>query len=740
MLLIWLLLFGFVTKSFGRLFGIPYLFLDPEYIDKVDTISLIILGASFGAFSMSFQITNYILDSSRFSFLGTLRHPFGKFVINNSIIPLFFLIVYIISFYNFQVSSGFQETSLIVIEAIGFSLSYIGIHVLIYVYFSYTNKDIFKVVANTIDTSITKKQINKVNVMRQFKVNPFKKKNRVDSYFDLPFKFIHVDKTVVYDKEFISKVFDQNHLNAALIQIVGLISILFLGLFKDISYFQIPAAASAMILFSIFIMITGFLSYWLRGWAITGTILLLVFVNLFVKNQLFDTTYKAFGLNYETKPANYSLNRINALSSDENYLKDVDSTLLILKNWRAKFPVEKKPKMIFVCTSGGGQRAAVWVMRTLQVIDSSTHGRLFNNTSLITGASGGMVGASFFREYYLQKSQGKDVDIYSEDKFYNISKDVLNPVLFTFVVNDMFLRTQKFTFANNSYSKDRGYAFESQLNKNAGGCLWKKVTDYKSAEKSAQVPMLILSPTIINDGRKLIISAQNMSYMCTASLQTKKGLNNQRLKGIEFMRFYKEQGAQDLAFLSALRMSATFPYITPNVSLPSNPVMEIMDAGLADNFGFTDAVRFLYVFKDWIAENTSGVVFVSIRDSQKELEIEKTQGQSILQKAFTPIGSLYTSWDFLQDINNDNIIDYAKSWFKGDLDVVDFQYLPKPKYWQLIKDKNLDPEYIEKLQKSERASLSWHLTTREKESLKRTIFESNNQAALRKLKMILEEK
>ena len=55
-------------------------------------------------------------------------------------------------------------------------------------------------------------------------------------------------------------------------------------------------------------------------------------------------------------------------------------------------------------------------------------------------------------------------------------------------------------------------------------------------------------------------------------------------------------------------MSASFPYITPNVNLPSEPSLEIMDAGLADNFGVSDAVLFLYNFKDWISENTSGVI------------------------------------------------------------------------------------------------------------------------------------
>jgi len=495
-----------------------------------------------------------------------------------------------------------------------------------------------------------------------------------------------------------------------------------------------------MILFSFFIMITGFFSYWLRGWAITGVFLLLLILNYAVKNNYFDTTYKAHGLNYKNKPAEYSLNRIYSLTNIKNYLSDYESTLKILNNWRSKFPEGKKPKMVFLCVSGGGQRAAVWSFRTLQVLDTACKGRLFPQTILITGASGGMIGAALFREYYLRKQLGTlDVPLYSEKLFDNIAKDVLNPVAFTFVVNDLFLRSQSFTFGGQKYIKDRGYAFERQLNLNSGGVLWKPLSFYKDFEKKSIIPMMIISPTIVNDGRKLYISAQPISYMCSSSLEAKTILSNQRLKGIEFSRFFENQQADSLSFLSALRMSATFPYITPTVTLPSYPEMEIMDAGLADNFGFTDAIKFLHVFKDWIAENTSGVILVSIRDSKKELEIEKKISHGILQKLFIPVGSLYTSWDNFQDINNDNLVEYAKSWFKNSIQVIDFQYIPKPKYWNDSLMKNLDLFEIERIQKRERASLSWHLTNREKESLKRTIFESNNIVSIKKLKQLLNE-
>ena len=97
LLLCWLLLFMVVTGNFGKLLGIPYLFLDPEYIDKVGFWSFFIIGITVGGFTMAFHITCYIVDSFRFSFLGTLSRPFSRFAFNNSIIPLTFLMVYIMS-------------------------------------------------------------------------------------------------------------------------------------------------------------------------------------------------------------------------------------------------------------------------------------------------------------------------------------------------------------------------------------------------------------------------------------------------------------------------------------------------------------------------------------------------------------------------------------------------------------------------------------------------------------------
>ena len=71
LLVIWAILFGFVTQTIGRLVGAPYLFLDPEYLNSVNLKGFFIIGLAIGIFITAFHITTYILDSYKFDFLAT---------------------------------------------------------------------------------------------------------------------------------------------------------------------------------------------------------------------------------------------------------------------------------------------------------------------------------------------------------------------------------------------------------------------------------------------------------------------------------------------------------------------------------------------------------------------------------------------------------------------------------------------------------------------------------------------
>jgi len=385
--------------------------------------------------------------------------------------------------------------------------------------------------------------------------------------------------------------------------------------------------------------------------------------------------------------------------------------------------------MVFLCVSGGGKRAALWTLNALQHSDSVTHGKLMKNAVLITGASGGLIGASYFRELKLRQQLGEPVDPYASIHRQKISTDNLNPLIFSLLANDLFVGFTKFQYAGIPYEKDRAYTFENQLNEITQKLMDKPISDYNNYEKQGIIPMMILTPTVINDGRKIYIASRPVSFMNYESL--KGNYEDFKVSGIDFQRFFHDQGAPQLRFLSALRMSATFPYITPNTTLPTNPGIQIMDAGISDNFGLSDAVRFLYAFKEWVAENTSGVVFVSIRDSPKLKDISPTSGSTIIDDLTQPISSVYNNFENFQDISSDLLIGEAQSWLHTSIHRVDIQYQAQGYVAILQKMDSIR-------QNNARASLSWRLTTREKEGVVDNIWSSRNQEQIKKLIELLQ--
>lgn len=144
MMLYWLLLFGFITETIAQRFGIPFLFLDPEYMGHVGGRSFFIMGLSMGAFIMAFNISSFILNSFRFPFLATLSRTFVKYAHNNCIIPGFFVLVYCWRIYEFQLSKQLKPLSEVFFDIAVFLAGITLVILLTLRYFMITNKDIYK--------------------------------------------------------------------------------------------------------------------------------------------------------------------------------------------------------------------------------------------------------------------------------------------------------------------------------------------------------------------------------------------------------------------------------------------------------------------------------------------------------------------------------------------------------------------------------------------------------------------
>src|SRR6185369_8296650 len=111
--------------------------------------------------------------------------------------------------------------------------------------------------------------------------------------------------------------------------------------------------------------------------------------------------------------------------------------------------------------------------------DSITAGKLMQQTFLISGASGGMLSAAYYRELYIHKKNGSPVNLHQSTYTDNITQDLLNPIFSSMISRDIFSPAQKFSIGPYQYIKDRGYAFESKLNENTGGILDKQLKDFE---------------------------------------------------------------------------------------------------------------------------------------------------------------------------------------------------------------------------------------------------------------------
>ena len=100
LLVFWFVLFGAVGGVFMKAYGVDSLYLSPEYLGNVNAFSSAIVGMSVAVFIMSWNITTFILFCRHFKFLATTTRPFVKYCINNSLIPLIFLLFYFAPAFN----------------------------------------------------------------------------------------------------------------------------------------------------------------------------------------------------------------------------------------------------------------------------------------------------------------------------------------------------------------------------------------------------------------------------------------------------------------------------------------------------------------------------------------------------------------------------------------------------------------------------------------------------------------
>lgn len=711
LLIFWYLVGNTINSGFMKSFGADALFFTPEYLGNVNALSAAIVGIGFGVFIMSWNITTFILHSKRFKFLATTSQPFLKYCINNALLPLLFLGFYFFKLFLFDRHKELMSVGEILLVIAGIVAGFILLLAFSFAYFFGAEKTIQRTIAPIIDADQFYNYDSRTH--RDIEENPGLK---VSYYMGDGFQFRKIRNVSHYNQEFLDTVFKRHHFSGIISIALSFIFLIVIGFFMDSPVFEVPAAASILMFFAAMTAVIGALSYFLQSWSLPIFILLILFADILYKNEIIDVRNKAYGLNYinkEDRP-DYNSQALQKLCLPANISADKANMLVILENWKKK-QASEKPVMIFITVSGGGLRSATFVMNTLQQLDSALNGKLLPHTLMISGASGGMLAATYYRELYRQKQKGQNINLYNSKYTENIALDLLNPLFSSMVARDIFSPAQKFKVGDLKYIKDRGYAFEQKLNKNCSGILNQQLKDYGAEEKAAVIPLSIFNSTISRDGRGMMISTQPISFLMKPLLSAND--TEASPDAVDFTAMFKQQGPLNIRLLTALRMNASFPYVLPNVWLPSNPVIDVMDAGLRDNYGQEMIFRFLEYFSDWLKDNTSKVVIIQIRDRMLDNWQLPYETGSITDFLIKPGTMLQHNWYKLQDFSETNQYSYLNKIFDSGLHRISFMYVPEAE--------------------EKGAALNFHLTAREKRDVMASFNNRYNQQEMKKVVELL---
>ncbi len=150
--------------------------------------------------------------------------------------------------------------------------------------------------------------------------------------------------------------------------------------------------------------------------------------------------------------------------------------------------------------------------------------------------------------------------------------------------------------------------------------LQRTFADLYPLEAQGRRPSLILAPMLVEDSRRLLISNLDLRQLAVAGGRLgPNGHNGPPLEeqplsrsGLECFKLFPLAMSR-LEVGTAARLNATFPVISPAVSLPTLPPRHVVDAGYFDNYGVDLAVMWLVANREAVLRHCGGVALVEIR-------------------------------------------------------------------------------------------------------------------------------
>ncbi len=347
-----------------------------------------------------------------------------------------------------------------------------------------------------------------------------------------------------------------------------------------------------------------------------------------------------------------------------------------------------EPYAIIVAANGGGIQSSAWAAQVLTGLQKEFGDAIGRHIRLISSVSGGSVGAMYFTNGYTPNGPPADEEL---DKILDSAmRSSLNDVAWGLVYPD-FWRTF-FPFFGDTVV-NRGWALEEAWKKNCdtANCdLSKGLAEWRAGVKQGWRPANIFNATISDTGQRFTMATTDLPK------------SSQTTGSQSFIEAYE---GKDLAVVTAARLSATFPYVTPAARADIPEVtFHVVDGGYYDNYGMSSLAEWL----DYALQNAGNqikrVLVLQIRGAASGT-LEPANNRGWFYQAFAPIATLLHVRDAGQISHND--IEFGllqKVWGEKpvaervEIDTAIFEYRSPHKH--------------------ENPPLSWHLTRDDQQNIR----------------------
>ena len=377
--------------------------------------------------------------------------------------------------------------------------------------------------------------------------------------------------------------------------------------------------------------------------------------------------------------------------------------------------------VILVAAAGGGIQAAAWTARVLTGLAEELPGTFARSVVLLSGVSGGATGIYHFADAY-GDSSSPDQDRLGR-AYAAASASSLEDVAAALVTIDLLRAILPIALLGSAGLVDRGWALERAFDRRSA-VPGTTIAAWEQDVLAQRRPAVIFNATLVESGVPLLFA--------TTRFPSRPGgrasYDALDFRALRVSRSSEPPRMADIPLATAVRLSASFPFVTPvatsNLAGPVELSQHVADGGYYDSFGMMSLMTWLNDGLEHAHRPPSHVLVLQIHAFPETDVYTREPPRSSFFQTYAPLKTLASVRGAAQRLRNEQ----------------EFEYLRR--YWQGHKDRPVTIESLHVDFKPAPADagreppLSWRLNADEQAWIER-IWMSSKKAAVEKVRKFL---